>query len=63
MTVYSNPARNSSRADHPENPDVRHRANFARAAVFAEFGRHGRAIDYDDFVDRLPWQARAARLK
>ena len=62
MTSYRKTARDSRRADHPENPEIRHRANFARAAVFAEFGRHGRAIDYDDFVDRLPWQLRAARL-
>jgi hypothetical protein len=27
------------------------------------FGRHGRALDYDDFVDREPWQVRAARLR
>ena len=31
------------------------RADFARAAMFHEFGyRSGRAIDYGDFVDRLP---------
>ncbi len=33
----------------------RHRADFARDAVFVEFGYHaGRAIDYPDFVDRTP---------
>ena len=29
-------------------------ANFARAAVFAEFGRHARALDQANFVDRMP---------
>ncbi len=33
------------------------RARFARAAVFEEFEyKHGRAIDYRDFVDRGPNQ-------
>ncbi len=33
------------------------RANFARAAVFAEFGtRNARALDQGDFVDRRPKQ-------
>jgi len=37
-----------------------HRAGFARGIVFAEFGyRHGRAIDYDGFIDRLPSQSSA----
>ena len=54
--------RRLGRADYPENPEIRHRANFARAAVFAEFGRHGRALDQDDFIDRRPWQIRAARM-
>jgi len=30
------------------------RAQFARAAVFATFGRHGRALDYDGFTDHPP---------
>ena len=30
------------------------RAHFARAAVFAEFGRHARVLDQDDFIDRRP---------
>ncbi len=32
------------------------RANFARAAVFAEFGRAAFALDQGDFEDRQPWQ-------
>ncbi len=37
--------------------DHLHRDNFARDAVFAEFGyRHARALDYDAFVDRVPNQ-------
>ena len=40
------PLSNSTRTNR------RHRANFARAAVFAEFGRHARALDWDDFADR-----------
>lgn len=35
----------------------RSRAQFARAAVFAEFGhRNGRAIDQGNFRDRAPHQ-------
>ena len=67
MSITTPTARNSSRA-RPFNPGRRHRANFARGVVFAEFGyRHGRAIDYADFVDRRPDQspmpAPGARLK
>ena len=55
MPLYARPQRISSRSDRPHNPDHRERANFARAAVFTEFGYcHGRAIDYGDFTDRLP---------
>ena len=32
----------------------RHRADFARQAVIAAFGRHARALDWDDFTDRQP---------
>jgi hypothetical protein len=53
MTVYSKPFPHSSRT---RNSDRRHRADFARAAVFAEFGRHAWALDQGDFVDRKPWQ-------
>ena len=39
----------------PTHSNRRVRAGFARAAVFAEFGyRSGRAIDYENFADRLP---------
>ena len=40
----------------PTRSDCRFRANFARAAVFAEFGRNAFAIDQDDFQDRKPWE-------
>ena len=68
MTITTLPARNSSRTGRPYNPGRRHRADFARAAVYAEFGyRHERAVDYVDFVDRRPDQAPlsapGARLK
>ncbi len=40
---------------HPTKQASRRRGNFARAAVFEEFGyRSGRALDYDGFVDRKP---------
>ncbi len=54
MTITTLPARNSSRAAKPSNSATDTRANFARAAVFAEFGRHARALDQADFVDRMP---------
>ncbi len=54
MSTTITPARNSSRTSPTPNPDLRHRASFARAAVFAEFGRHSRALDQADFVDRMP---------
>lgn len=57
MTFYNKASRRSSRTDRPSNPDRRHRASFARQVVFAEFGHHARALDQDDFVDRLPGQA------
>ena len=50
------PARNSSRANNSQNGH-RHRADFARQATIAAFGRHARALDWDDFVDRQPDQA------
>ena len=58
MFITTAPSRRPARTDRPFNPGRRHRANFARGAVFAEFGyRHGRAIDFADFVDRRPDQA------
>ncbi len=47
----------------PAHSNRRVRASFARQMVFAEFGRGGRAIDQADFVDKKPWQVRAARLR
>jgi len=57
MSVYTRTPRNSSRTDKPFNPGRRYRANFARAAVFAEFGRAAFAFDQGDFSDREPWEA------
>ncbi len=56
MISTTSSARLSSRASRPSNPNLRHRADFARAAVFAAFGRHAFAIDQADFEDRKPWQ-------
>ena len=56
MSYDTSPPRNSSRTGKPFNPGRRHRANFARAAVHTEFGRHAFAIDQGDFIDRKPWQ-------
>ena len=47
-------ARRLGRTDKPFNPGRRHRADFARQITIAEFGRHARALDQDDFVDRAP---------
>ena len=39
----------------PFNPDRRHHADFARAAVIVEFGwHHAKALDQADFIDRPP---------
>ena len=56
MSYITSPPRNSSRADRLNSPGRRHRADFARSAVFAEFGRHAWAIDQDDFEDRESWE-------
>ena len=68
MTYITYPARNSSRVDRPFSPGRRRSADFARAATISEFGyRHGKALDYGDFVDRRPDQtplsAPGTRLK
>ena len=57
MSINTLDARRLGHADHPSNPDRRVCASFARAAVFAEFGRAAFAIDQGDFSDREPWQA------
>ena len=54
MTVYNKPSSRSSRTNQPSNPGRRVRASFARAAVHMEFGRHARALDQADFIDRQP---------
>ena len=56
MPLNTTTPRNSSRTGKPFNPGQRHRANFARGAVFTEFGRNAFAIDQGDFTDREPWQ-------
>ena len=53
MLFTTPPARNSSRANNSQNGH-RHRADFARQATISAFGRHARALDEADFVDRLP---------
>ena len=67
MTYTTIPARPASAASRrrPSSPDRRHRADFARVAVFVVFGRHAFAIDQGDFEDRKPWMPRAlgARFK
>ena len=57
MSSTTPDVRRLGRADHPSNPGQHHRADFARAATIAAFGRHGWALDHGDFVDRLPDQA------
>ena len=58
MNIITTPgAHRLGRADRPFDHDRRHNADFARAAVFEEFGRHAWAIDQDDFTDRLPWES------
>ena len=55
MISNTSPARNSSRADRPFNPDRRVRANFARQATIDAFGwRFAKALDQGEFTDRLP---------
>ena len=57
MSITTSPARRIGRADRPFNPGRRHRADFARQTVIAEFGWHfARALDQADFVDRAPGQ-------
>ena len=53
MTFYTTAARASS-ANRHSNPGRRHRADFARQATIAAFGRHARALDQADFIDRRP---------
>ena len=48
-TFKNRPLAPGNQASHP------HRAGFARAMVFEEFGyQHARAIDYVGFIDRKP---------
>ncbi len=62
MDMYDIPTRRSRRSDRPFNPGRRHRADFARAAVFTEFSpRDAKAILQADFVDRAPGDLRRPR--
>ncbi len=55
MNLYTPTPRRSSRADRPYNPGRRHRADFARDSVFAEFrARDAKAILDVNFIDRRP---------
>ena len=60
MTLYNSLPRNSSRASHPFDPDQCRRADFARQAVIAAFGRHARAIDQGSFADHPPIRRKPA---
>ena len=60
MSIYTPTLRCSSRAGNPHH-DRRHRADFARQAVIAAFGRHARALDQADFIDRQPGDVRRVR--
>ncbi len=53
--TYTTPGARAASRRRPFNPGRRRRADFARQAVFTEFGaRFARALDQADFVDRLP---------
>ena len=55
--MYTTPrVRRLGRTNLTPYPGRRHRAGFARAAVFEEFGRHAWALDQADFQDRKPWE-------
>ncbi len=54
MTSYTTTTFSSSPTSKPSTAARRVRANFARSAVFAEFGRAAFATDQANFVDRLP---------
>ena len=67
MSITTPSPRRLGRARNPHNAR-RHRADFARQATIDAFGwRFARALDWDDFTDRKPWQiparAPAARYK
>ncbi len=55
MPYNTSPPRCSSRARNSHNDRGRHRADFAQAAVFAEFrARDAKAILDVNFIDRRP---------
>ena len=55
MTTTINLIRRATASKHPNSAAKSH-ADFARQATVAEFGRHARALDWGDFVDRQPDQ-------
>ena len=55
MFVTTIRARNASRANNPENPEILRRASFARQVTIDAFGwRFAKALDQGEFTDRLP---------
>ncbi len=57
MSIYAHSATQATRPV-PRTSSAKHRADFARAAVFEEFRtRNARAIDYGGFRDRQPNEA------
>ena len=59
MTLYTTAPQ---RATGPNSQDLKRRAAFAKAAVYAEFsGRNARALDQGGFTDHSPQQIRRWR--
>ena len=55
LLIYHPPSRRATETSQRLTPSQRQRANFARQAMFAEFGfHHGKACVQDKFVDRTP---------
>ena len=67
MSVTTPAPRRLGRTDKPFISGQHRSADFARSAVFSEFGRHAWALDQGGFIDRAPNQLPApspeARLK
>ena len=57
MSITTPAPRRLGRTDKPFNPDRRIHPDFTRQATIAAFGRHARALDQANFVDRRPDQA------
>ena len=54
MPYITERCRFSTRTNPTPNPGYRLRAEFARQATIAAFGRHAKALDQAGFIDRLP---------